>query len=111
MCSLCLKHARACLRADDLLGRLGGEEFAILVSNCSPQHAVGLAERMRNLVRTPIVLENGGSLEVTASIGLLVIQPGDGRSIDELLPVADKLLYAAKEKGRNRVETGGAATA
>ena len=105
------EHARACLRADDLLGRLGGEEFAILVSNCSPQHAVGLAERMRNLVRTPIVLENGGSLEVTASIGLLVIQPGDGRSIDELLPVADKLLYAAKEKGRNRVETGGAATA
>ena len=104
------EHARTCLRPDDLLGRLGGEEFAILVSNCSPQHAVGLAERIRNLVGTPIALENAGSLVVTASIGLLVIRPGDGRSIDELLPVADKLLYAAKEKGRNRVETGGDAS-
>lgn len=100
------EHARGCLRTGDLLGRMGGEEFAILVPNCSPQHALGLAERIRNLVSTPIPLENGGFLVVTASIGLLSIPPGDGRGIDELLPVADKLLYAAKRNGRDRVETG-----
>lgn len=105
------EHARGCLRPGDILGRMGGEEFAILVPGCDQQGAAGLAERLRAVISAPIPMENGASLVVTASIGLLTIRPGDGRSIDELLPEADKLLYAAKEKGRNRVETGGGATA
>jgi diguanylate cyclase (GGDEF)-like protein len=105
------EHARGCLRPGDILGRMGGEEFAILVPGCDQQGAAGLAERLRAVISAPIPMENGASLVVTASIGLLAIRPGDGRSIDELLPAADKLLYAAKEKGRNRVETGGGATA
>lgn len=105
------EHARGCLRPGDILGRMGGEEFAILAPGCDEQDAAGLAERIRAMVSAPIPMGNGASLVVTASIGLLVVRPGDGRSIDELLPEADKLLYAAKRNGRDRVEMSGGTTA
>ncbi|MEO8651991.1 MAG: diguanylate cyclase [Hyphomicrobiaceae bacterium] len=94
---------RSSLREDDVLGRLGGEEFAVLLGGCSPEQATVIAERVRTVFATTIVdLYDGRRVTATVSIGLAVagIAPG---SIEPLMLAADKALYAAKSVGRNRV--------
>lgn len=96
---------RDCLGERDLLGRLGGEEFAVLIANCPEPRAIGIAERIRReTADLPISLDDGGSISVTASIGVVFAVNIADRSIDGLLAVADELLYRAKKNGRNRIE-------
>jgi diguanylate cyclase (GGDEF)-like protein len=91
------------VRATDLVGRLGGEEFIILLPNTSLEAARGLAEKLRaNMERHPTPWENG-AIKTTISIGLASTSAAENRDFDLLYTAADKALYQAKERGRNQV--------
>lgn len=91
-------------RENDVLCRVGGEEFLMLLPNASVEVAAQVAERFRALVeRTPI--EPVG--RITVSLGV-AHWPQDGSGIDKVLKRADEMLYRAKQHGRNRVETADA---
>ncbi|AFL74284.1 EAL domain-containing protein [Thiocystis violascens] len=89
------------LREDDTLGRLGGDEFLILLENLErPEDAGGVAQTLLQLLETPFRLPSGPELYVGASIGIS-LYPDDGDSVTELIKHADVALYQAKEQGRN----------
>ena len=96
---------RGCMRPGDLFGRLGGEEFALVVGDCAPAAAVHVAERIREAVAgEPVSVCGGRAVPLTTSIGLVAVtEPGAG-SIDDLLARADAALYRAKAGGRDRWE-------
>jgi len=97
-----VQRCRQLFRETDLLGRLGGEEFAVLLPETALAQAQITAERLcREMAEQPIVLE-GQSVAVTVSIGVAQAQ-ADDRSLEELLRRADQALYDAKHGGRNRV--------
>lgn len=99
------QRMRTCLRAEDVLGRLGGEEFAVFISDCTQDQILTIAERIRSASREPIALGGGAVLEVTTSMGVVIVDPlGDPISLDALLHGADTMLYRAKSAGRDRVE-------
>ena len=91
------------LRAIDLAGRFGGEEFVVLMPEAGLDDARIGAERLRKAIDdTPFRLpENGGELDVTVSIGVAQILPGE--DIDSVMRRADIALYRAKAAGRNKV--------
>lgn len=91
---------RANLRGEDVIARLGGEEFAILFPTLSPSAALAACERVRNALEATDIVTAEGSFRVTASIGLAPMQ--SGIPIEELMRRADAALYRAKEAGRNR---------
>lgn len=94
---------RASLRDCDWLGRLGGEEFAVILSETGESAALVVAERMRKAIGSQAVpLEGGGTVSVTASMGVAVLEAGDA-GVDDLLARADSALYRAKGDGRDRV--------
>jgi diguanylate cyclase (GGDEF)-like protein len=97
---------RACqsiLRAEDALGRLGGEEFAILLPETGAAKALEVAERLcREVASAEVVLGGGSPLNFTTSIGVATVRPED-LSVDAVLERADRALYEAKDAGRNRV--------
>ncbi len=96
----CLKE----LRDIDLLGRIGGDEFAVLLSDTSYEGAKIVAERIRCAVEATRVLDVTGELiRLTSSIGGSIVST-DITSVDDLLAKADAALYRSKELGRNRVE-------
>ncbi len=90
------------LRAEDMLGRLGGEEFIVLMPSTDHTAAMAAAERIRaSFADLPLPL--GGQLrQVTLSIGAAVLAPAD-RVFSQLLRRADRAMYAAKHAGRNLV--------
>jgi len=94
------------LRDEDILGRLGGEEFALLLSNTPLEDALSVAERLRQQIANTTVPVQSGAIQITISLG--VAQALAGEPIDGVLRRADQALYAAKAKGRNRVELSGA---
>jgi diguanylate cyclase (GGDEF)-like protein len=91
------------IRSSDLIGRLGGEEFAAVLYNAGREKAVALAERIRSAFGEAATEVDGRPVHATVSIGVVVNedQPLD---VPELLGQADLALYYAKERGRNRVE-------
>lgn len=95
---------RECLRDEDLLGRLGGEEFAALLPGATKAEACAAAERLRTRFATsPIALTaEAPALQCTVSVGLVVESPAHS-SLDLLLSRADQALYQAKAQGRNQV--------
>lgn len=91
------------LRENDLFGRLGGEEFAILLPHTDLQGCERVAEKVRAAVEAMrIPLESGETLTITTSVGLTMMHKEDTRP-DGALARADKALYQAKHSGRNRV--------
>ncbi len=95
--------AAGCLRAGDVLGRLGGEEFAVLLPECTPNDARVIAQRICDaFAAQPVALEGGVRLHATVSIGLGCRDASD-TPIGTLLSQADAALYSAKHAGRNRV--------
>lgn len=92
------------LRRDDLFGRIGGEEFAILVPGLTQAAALALAERLRDgCARLRVPVEGRQALMTTVSIGLVWGMAGPGCSLRHLLKQADDALYRAKRAGRDRV--------
>jgi hypothetical protein len=96
-----LPNNRSSLRESDFVGRYGGEEFLILLPDTGKQQARTVAEKVRAAVEA-IVLSNL-ELRVTASLGVASL-PDDCSDADSLVRAADRALYAAKGRGRNRVE-------
>ncbi|HEU5088886.1 MAG TPA: sensor domain-containing diguanylate cyclase, partial [Roseiflexaceae bacterium] len=94
---------RATLRTIDVLGRYGGEEFAVLLSGADEQQALMVAERLRQqIAEVPIPLGDR-EISITVSIGVAVRAEHSTLSLQTLLDYADKALYQAKSAGRNRV--------
>ncbi|MCV2883993.1 sensor domain-containing diguanylate cyclase [Aestuariibacter sp. AA17] len=94
------KTIQAKIRESDIFGRLGGEEFSLLVCD-TPENTQLLAERLREEVARLHIETPLGPVKFTTSIGIAHVEKG--MVIDELLTLADRALYQAKRNGRNRV--------
>ena len=96
--------AETTLRPCDLFGRLGGEEFALLMPETSGAAALVVAERLRNTIAEhPMTLHGGGTIHVTASFGVAELSTSFN-TLTAWLERADTMLYAAKSGGRNRTQ-------
>lgn len=94
-----LRHA---LRTDDVVSRLGGDEFFVICTHTPQEGAVRLAEKMRQAVAALRVPAGGGEWHGSVSIGVAVRREGM-RNFEALIKAADEGVYAAKKDGRNRV--------
>ncbi|MBU6494742.1 MAG: GGDEF domain-containing protein, partial [Burkholderiales bacterium] len=97
-----VREAKRTLRAADLIGRLGGEEFALLLPATTRQEAAAIAERLRVAIEQ-LPIETGGQvLHATVSLGVAALGETQAE-LDDLLAAADRALYEAKRAGRNCV--------
>jgi len=94
---------RAALRASDHFGRIGGEEFAVLLPDADEDIAASVLERMRVQVEQTHISFHQHTLHFTFSAGVTIYESGD--QVDGILQRADRALYYAKAHGRNRVVT------
>jgi diguanylate cyclase (GGDEF)-like protein len=102
LAEICRKESRQI----DVVARLGGEEFAVLLPETAMQEALAVAERIRVAAETRLVKSTeGAEFHFTVSIGIAE-QRQDTRSEEELIGIADAALYQAKTSGRNRVVSG-----
>ncbi|WP_136680532.1 GGDEF domain-containing protein [Neptunomonas sp. XY-337] len=93
-------------RGPDIIGRLGGEEFAILLPNTNLQQATTILERVRTEVaQMRVELDSGDTVSVTTSIGVVVVDTPK-LSTREVMMYVDQMLYTAKTQGKNRVWAG-----
>ncbi len=90
------------VRGDEVIFRWGGEEFLVLLSDCSLEQAQRTAERFRSRIEDLTLYRGETSLKVTISLGAAQMQ--DGETVDTLIARADKALYNAKKNGRNRCQ-------
>jgi two-component system cell cycle response regulator len=97
-----VRRVRGSLRAYDVFGRVGGEEFLVVLPGTPLSGAKGVAERLRKAISQSPVSTHKGLVRVTASLGVTVWTVREG--VDSLIERADRALYMAKAKGRNRVE-------
>ncbi|MFD2364951.1 GGDEF domain-containing protein [Pseudoduganella sp. GCM10020061] len=102
--SVFARTVRGELREHDIMGRLGGEEFALAMPGTDLAGALQAAERLRVAVSEAPVLTDGNFYRMTVSVGVVVVDPNE--HINSALARADHALYAAKSGGRDRVESG-----
>jgi diguanylate cyclase (GGDEF)-like protein len=95
-------RARACVRASDTVGRLGGDEFLALLPETTLDGAREVAEKLRTTLREPYDLGNGITANVGASVGIAVF-PQHGTDAEDLQRAADGALYHSKREGKNRI--------
>jgi len=102
-----LRHVAALaattVRSTDLVGRLGGEEFIVLLPNTSVQAARQLAEKLRQRIASSPAQWEQLTIPITTSLGLAGTTAQEKQDFDTLYSDADKALYLAKQQGRNRV--------
>jgi diguanylate cyclase (GGDEF)-like protein/PAS domain S-box-containing protein len=91
-------------RQVDVVARVGGEEFAVLLPSSTLAGAAAVAERLRRLVEGQPATFEGKPIAYTVSAGIAAIDDGETLDLDTLIKRADQALYAAKAKGRNRTE-------
>jgi diguanylate cyclase (GGDEF)-like protein len=96
---------RQSLRTTDAIGRLGGEEFAVLLPETDLPGAAELGERLRSQIANLAVPYGEHSLSVTVSIGVTSL-PREVATVEQALRAADSFMYRAKAGGRNRVVSG-----
>jgi diguanylate cyclase (GGDEF)-like protein/PAS domain S-box-containing protein len=92
------------LRKSDLAGRLGGEEFGIVFIETGAAEAAAVTERVARAVAETVVQDDGASISVTVSAGVIERRPSE--TLESALKRADDALYVAKNEGRNRVVIG-----
>lgn len=91
----------SCIRVSDIAGRMGGDEFTVILSTLARYEDAGqVAEKILELLRLPITLPNGVQDQVGTSIGISVF-PEDAQDGDGLLATADDAMYAVKRAGKN----------
>lgn len=96
------------LRAQDIAGRFGGEEFVVMLPNTPPAGALQIAEDLRLALGTQPARVDGREIGVTISIGLFGVERLSApQTPDAMISTADEALYRAKRNGRNRVEIDG----
>lgn len=93
---------RSNVRKIDTIGRLGGEEFALLLVGSSDKEGEAFAERLRQMIANTPVIQDGKQIRMTVSIGVAVLSGAD-LEINTALARADNALYQAKQQGRDRV--------
>jgi diguanylate cyclase (GGDEF)-like protein len=98
------RTAREALREHETIGRLGGEEFAMVLPGTDLSGVLVTAERLRQAVRDAAVINSGSTATMTVSIGVVLLEPNE--TLGMALARADHALYAAKSGGRDRVEVG-----
>ncbi len=97
---------RETVRSEDVVSRIGGEEFVIMLRVNNHAQAYELAQRLRNRLHHDTIVAIGGEIfSITASFGIAFAQRANAPQTDDLLRQADALLYQAKENGRDRIET------
>ena len=96
---------KAHLRDYDLAARFGGEEFALVLPETALAEAVQVAERLRVAISELRIPTDHDEIRLTISLGVATYPHPKVRTVDNLILEADRALYNAKEKGRNRVET------
>jgi diguanylate cyclase (GGDEF)-like protein len=95
--------ARVSLRRIDVCGRVGGEEFLVLLPDADAEDALAAAERLRAAIAARAMNCVDQTLHITVSVGVVTRAPGETASLDALVQAADLALYAAKDAGRDRV--------
>jgi diguanylate cyclase (GGDEF)-like protein/PAS domain S-box-containing protein len=96
------QRIRRCLRESDTVGRIGGDEFVVLLNNITlPEHGAVVAEKIRAILERPFELA-GQRLHISSSIGVAVC-PEHGDDNKQLIRHADEAMYAAKKNGGNRL--------
>lgn len=106
-----VRVAQSCkqaLRRFDMIGRMGGEEFLVVLPDTTPEVALQIAERLRRRVECLPLAHLAPGLRITASVGAAMADH-DADDLAELIRRADNAMYRAKDAGRNRVEVGGRA--
>ncbi len=96
------RSLRAALRPGDVLGRMGGEEFALVLPGLTAEEALPILDRLREAVQRAVPHPAGGTERVTLSGGVATVPRPHMPALEEALAAADAALYAAKEAGRNR---------
>jgi diguanylate cyclase (GGDEF)-like protein len=89
-------------RQSDIVGRLGGEEFALLLPSTTAEEAVEFAQRLHEAINKAVLKYKDAMIKYTASIGLTSFDPHSDDDLDTLLARADSALYQAKRNGRNQ---------
>ena len=89
-------------RSSDIIGRLGGEEFALVLPNTRIVEAYEFTERLHSAIDKAVLNYNSAMIQYTVSIGLASAEPETNNGIDNLLARADQALYEAKRAGRNQ---------
>lgn len=92
-------------RRSDIMGRLGGEEFAIVLPSTNTSEALEFSERLHHAINQAVLKYNGNAIRYTVSIGLSEFDTDSADCIDDLLARADLALYQAKQSGRNQTAT------
>jgi diguanylate cyclase (GGDEF)-like protein len=95
---------RQSVRASDVVGRMGGEEFMVLLPHGDGAAALSLADKLRQAMSAVQVPAGADRVRLTASVGVASAPPGQETSFESLYRQADRALYRAKAAGRNRVE-------
>lgn len=95
------KCIRTALRDYDIFGRLGGEEFAVVLAGIDQAHALKVCNRIRETLAAGVICHDKHRFGITMSGGLAIARTGD--TVEALLGCADAALYIAKDTGRNRI--------
>jgi len=90
-----------CMRAYDMIGRWGGEEFLAIIRFTDHQQFLLVAEKLRTMVEKSFLMHKNESLTVTITLGATHVRPGD--TVESLVDRADLLMYKGKQAGRNQV--------
>lgn len=94
---------KSLLRDKDVIGRVGGEEFSIMLPETTLEEAKKIAERIRQAIEQLKINNNGSSVQTTVSLGVASSNQVDKGTLDELIQISDQALYQAKADGRNCV--------
>jgi len=94
----------SCKRETDLVARIGGEEFGVLIAINNFEQVKSMAEKIRQKIENTKIEHDGQCINVTVSIGIATMIPDHNKDTSELYKQADQCLYRAKENGRNCIE-------
>jgi len=99
------QHLSKHVRLENVACRYGGEEFAVILRNCTPEIAFSISERLRNAIAGEIIKFRDQEIRVTASIGIATYVEDCFATLEDFVQKADEYLYEAKNGGRNRTVT------